>query len=181
MSEQHTAITPAEERYWNRYRLVQTLQSLAALWMAMALIALVMGAAGYRRALAQAEWPAVPGTITTSEVINTFLTSPASPPAQVVRIIYAYAAGGTNYTSDQVNLNPVPVLSGSAEGQRLLATYPAGAAVTVYHDPADPAAAVLEREPSPVGFYAGLALLGMAVVVGLAGFVLGRGLRKPSD
>lgn len=173
-------ITPEAERYWNRYRLVQTLQSLAALWAAMALIALVMGAAGYRRALSQADWPAVPGTVAAAEVITTTIPGPALRRADVVRITYDYRVGDTGYRGDRVNLNPVPVEVDSEEGQRLLATYPTGAAVTVYHDPADPAQAILEREPSPLGFWAGLALLGMAGVVGLAALLLSRGLRKPA-
>jgi hypothetical protein len=176
MMTQLPSLTPQAERYWNRYRLVQTLQSMAALWAAMALIALVMGAAGYRRALAQADWPSMPGIITATEINPGRIAGPGNQPAEFVRIVYGYEVDGATYSADRVNLNPVPVEADSDEGRRLLQTYPTGAAVTVYHDPANPSEAILEREPSPVGFYAGLALLGMAAVAGLAAFSLGRGL-----
>jgi hypothetical protein len=182
MSEQPYTTTPAEERYWNRYRLVQTLQSIAALWAAMALLGFVMGASGFLRSLSQTDWPSVPGVVIVSEVVSVIIPSPASRREEAVQIVYEYQVEDTAYNSDQVNLNPVPIQAGSDEGQRLLATYPVGTAVTVYHDPADPAEAVLEREPSPEGFIAGASLAGMAAMVWLLGFVLGRELRrKPAN
>lgn len=170
-------LTPAEEKYWNRYRLVQTLQSLAALWAAMAFVAIVMGAAGFLRALSQADWPAAPGVITAVDVENETITSPAARQEMVVRITYGYRVDGEELTGNRVNLNPVPVEVDSEEGRRLLATYPVGTAVAVYYDPDDPASALLEREPSPMGFLAGLTLLGMAAFVGLLALLLGRELK----
>jgi hypothetical protein len=180
MSEQPYTNTPAEERYWNRYRLVQTLQSLAALWTAIALVSVVMGAAGFQRARAQADWPDVPGVIVASEIVDVIISSPAARQVKAVQIIYQFEVNGLPYESDRVNLNPVPVEVASEEGQRLLATYPVGANVPVYHDPDNPVDAVLEREPSPVGFIVGMVLAGMAAVVWLLAFVLGRELKEQS-
>jgi hypothetical protein len=182
MSEQPHATTPAEERYWNRYRLVQTLQSIAALWAAMAVVAFAMGASGFQRTRAQADWLPVPGTVTSSEVVSVIIPSPASRRADAVRIIYEYQVEGAVYVSDRVNLNPVAINADSDEGRRQLATYPVGAAVTVYINPADPAESVLEREPSPEGIMAGMVLAGMAATMWLLGFVFGRELRrKPAN
>jgi hypothetical protein len=178
MQEQPSATTPEEERYWNRYRLVQTLQSLAALWLAMALIAFVMGAAGFQRARSQADWPAVAGTIIASEVVTVIIPSPGVRRTEAVEIRYVYEVGGTIYESDRVNLDTVAVEANSEDGQRLLSTYPSGATVTVYYNPADPAEAVLEREPSPEGIIVGMVLAGMASVVWLLAYILGRRLKK---
>jgi hypothetical protein len=84
----------------------------------------------------------------------------------VARIVYRYQVGETVYESEQVGFETVPVEASSEAGQRLLGQYPAGAQVTVYHDPADPANAVLEREPPAAALRGGVlsAVLGLGVL-----------------
>lgn len=169
--------TPDEERFWNRYRFVQTLAHIAALWAAIAVVALLAGASAFMTARAQAAWPSVTGQVTAVETDTVWLAGRFPRMVNAVRVVYEYRVGDELFSSDQVNNNAVPVEVESLEGARLLATYPAGAAVTVYYDPDDPAQSVLERAPTSGAFMAGLTMLALAAVVGLAAWFL-RGWMK---
>lgn len=74
-------------------------------------------------------------------------TKDSSPPETHRRINYAYRVGDIEYGSDRINFGLGN--SGTIEfyGTATAARYSQGSPVTVYFDPANPAQAVLEREP----------------------------------
>jgi hypothetical protein len=88
---------------------------------------------------------------------------------------YTYAVGGRTYTADRVRFGERNAEDGDAGRDRAQAEadrYPEGMAVTVYVDPADPTAAVLEpgRQSTPwmigvggVAFLAGVAMIGLGL------------------
>ena len=150
---------------WNWLRFLQTLAAIAVLFIVAGLIALAAGALDYREARAMAAWPGTPGRIVASEVVTAQFRGRALRYAPAVRIAYSYTVDGEVYLSERVGVETLPVEAGDAAGQRLLRDYPLSAAVTVYYDPADPANAVLEREPPTGGFAAGMGLIVLGLVV----------------
>lgn len=166
-----------DERFWNRYRFVQTLAHIAALWAAIAVVALLAGASAFATAREQSAWPSEPGQVTAVETDTVWLAGRFPRMVYAVRVVYEYRVGDELFSSDRVNMNPVPVEVDSDEGARLAATYPEGAIVTVYYDPDDPAQSVLERAPLTGAFMAGLTMLVLAAAVGLVAWLL-RGWMK---
>ena len=112
------------------------------------LVVLALGLRNLFRASRTRRWPGVPGTIEAARVVET-PSREAGPDGQVqtlyrAQVQYRYpGAGGQALSGSRVSLDEV---SGSAPGpaQALVARYPPGASVMVFHDPADPAQAVLE-------------------------------------
>lgn len=150
----------------NRYRFLQTLEAIGALLLACGLIALAAGVVGYSATRRMAGWPSAPGRVVLSETYTGEFRGRALRYAPAVRVAYEYTVDSQAFTGERVGQGPVPLEAASAESQRLLRDYPAGAAVTVYYDPADPASAVLERDP-PAGTFAAagwLFVLGLAVL-----------------
>jgi hypothetical protein len=150
---------------WNWLRLLQTLAAIAAVLMVAGLVALAAGAFDALQARRMAAWSPAPGRVVASESVETQFRGRALRYAPAARIAYEYSVAGTVFTSERVGVDTVPVEAGSAEGLRRLRDYPAGAAVTVYYDPADPARAVLERDPPAGAFVAGAWMIGLGLAV----------------
>lgn len=108
-------------------------------------------------------WPGVQGRITVSRRIEGPVepVSTNAPLPPEIEIEFTYEVAGTSYIGDRPTL--AERIAGT-EADRLLARYPAGTEVTVFHDPADPSVSVLERD-TPDGMAGGCLL---AVIAGLA-------------
>ena len=147
----------------NRFRFLQTLESIAALLIVVGLIAAVAGLFTYRASRTTAGWPSVEGTVTSAEVVEverrgravTFIDSP--------RITYSYWVNGELFFHDVVVLGRLPDRADSEPGLRLLATYPEGTPVRVYHDPDNPQRSFLEREPRNWAMQSGAILIGLGL------------------
>jgi hypothetical protein len=167
---------------WNWLRFLQTLSAIAAVLIVSGLAALAFGALDGLEARRMAGWPSVPGRVVASESVTTQFRGRALRYAPAARIVYDYALGDAVFTSERVAVQTLPVETSSEEGQRRLRDYPAGAAVTVYYDPADPAVAVLERDPPRTGYTAGLQLIALGLAVAAARWLLRRKpYQAPSD
>lgn len=102
-----------------------------------------------------ADWPDTRGLIVRSE----HRQAPDGD-NDSVRIEFDYEVAGQAYRGSKVSYAGLPAQS--AGKAALVARYPVGLAVKVYYDPADPAHAVLEREPSRG--WIGAVLMGVALV-----------------
>ncbi len=65
-------------------------------------------------------------------------------------MVFEYSVGGTRHVGDYLRLQEAPAYRHKA--QDAIARHPAGGNVTVYHDPADPRQAVLEKGTSRAAF-----------------------------
>ncbi len=83
-----------------------------------------------------ADWPHTSGTVL-SATVQVNRQGAGRPETPIV--LYAYQVDGRFFQGSRVKLR------GIAEASAALARYPAGACVTVYYDPADPAHSALER------------------------------------
>ncbi|MDO8389679.1 MAG: DUF3592 domain-containing protein [Actinomycetota bacterium] len=83
-----------------------------------------------------ADWPHTSGTVlsATVQVSQKGAVRQATP-----LVLYAYQVGGEVFQGNRV------CVRGAADASGALARYPAGACVTVYYDPANPANSALER------------------------------------
>ena len=152
----------------NWYRFLQTLEGIVALLFAAGLVALLSGGADLLRARGMAGWPSAPGTVTASETYTAEFRGMGTRRAPAVRVTYDYHVGDAAFAGDRIGIKTAAVEANTAEGRRLLAQYPVGAAVTVYYDPADPATAVLERDTPRTDFVMTAQLFALgAVVLGL--------------
>ena len=158
--------TLLEDKFWNRYRLAQTLTAVAALWAIVALITLGMGWRESAAARAAADWPAVEGTVTAVAIVPVERRGRVPFTIPAVRVAYDYAFGDGTYSGDRLRADGDPVRPDSAAGQAWLALAP-GDPVTVYVNPEDPAQAALDRETTGRWLPNGLALLGLAALAGL--------------
>lgn len=150
----------------NWYRFLQTLKAIGALFIAVALFAGFFGFLDNRQAQRVAEWPAVPGTITTSEIYTAEIRGRGIRYAPAVRIEYSYFVDGNLYFNDQVNVESLVIEADTELGERLLREYPEGAAASIYYDPMDPAESFLELETPASAFGAAIRslVLGLAVL-----------------
>jgi len=130
----------------------------------------------YRRAVRDsAQWPQVPGKILDSKVDERYLLTKSGtmPPMYFSAVRYGYEAGGEKRqgTVLQAGIDDLGFVTPDLARVRL-AKYPAGAAVTVYCDPADPASAVLETGQQR--FAAGLAFFraGICAILAVGALVM---------
>ncbi len=113
-------------------------------------------------------WPATTGKILSSGIAAR--RKPSQPRGDSVanypEVVYEYRVGGRRYRGERVSIGEA---AGNFGVEETLARYPAGAAVQVYYNPANPAEAVLERELPPQfarGItYASLIFLGGAAIL----------------
>lgn len=164
----------------NRYRFLQTLQSIAALFVVVGLMTLAAGAWQYRAGRAVATWPATAGEIIANDLVPVEQRGRSVTVVEAVRVVYRYTVDGQTYESDRVSLDARPARADRPEGERRRVTYPMGTAVTVYYDPADPARSVLERAPRTDALRAGGALAVLGLLVLLAWWRMG-GRRTASE
>lgn len=112
-------------------------------------------------------WPSVDGTVLESRVI-TSTSSDDEGGSDMYRpyVKYEYEASGGKYTNDKMSLGMVYSTSNQKKSQETVARYPAGKAVKVYVNPANPAESTLEQKGSTTAtLVIGIVLL----VIGLCG------------
>lgn len=103
------------------------------------------------RARGMAAWPSVRGRVTGGAVVAKGTLEDGSPAYYPV-IRYQYVVAGQEYQGERrllINVGVGGTLRGLA--QRVIDRYPVGSEVTVFHDPQDPGAAVLERTDPSAG------------------------------
>jgi hypothetical protein len=101
---------------------------------------------GRRYAKKATKWPTARGTIVASAV-ERFEQRDNNGSLQVAyrpAVEYSYAVNGRNYRSSQIKLM-VQISGSEAAAAKVVARYPAGGAVDVHYDPADPSTAALEN------------------------------------
>ncbi len=115
-------------------------------------------------------WPTAKGTVTSSEVT-------AQPPLQKmgkeilqydVAVKYQFRSGGQLHFGSAVAYPRY--LYGKEDADRIAARYPAGAAVTVHHNPEDVRECYLEIEKTAKNYNTSIACMivgGVVIVVGL--------------
>jgi uncharacterized protein (TIGR03382 family) len=135
------------------------------------LVGLVWSLAIVARALQSASWVPTTGVITRSEV-RTHRAGPGpngSSESYSPAIAYQYSVGGMPRASDRIKFG-MGSSSSRSYAESWVRRYPSGAAVTVYHDPDDPARAVLVPGLSavaliPVGITATFSVVGLVLVL----------------
>ncbi len=142
----------------------------------------VTGLLKRRRGLAQVRasgnWPAVQGTVLSVNVIHgTNYNSETRQEYHTYRpeITYRYPAKGTEHTGTRLAFGNILYYQ-SAEAEIFKAAYPVGGPVTVYHDPANPSEAVIDRDPKHATNLIGgdivFLLFGLGLVaMGIFGFI----------
>jgi hypothetical protein len=122
-----------------------------------------------KKAEASQGWPGTSGQISRSEVKRSASsdddgnTSYSYSPV----VEYTYQVGGQAFSSRRMVFGAVKGYSSPAKAEKELARHPAGATVTVYYNPENPAEAVLERTAG--GFNAMLIGGIICLVIGLCG------------
>ena len=139
---------------------------------AVGLVFLGIGIWLVRKLQASRSWPTVDGTVTGARVVRKVTTGTEDEGESVsyVPVVeYRYELNGQTYTSARIAFAESGYGSfGRAEQN--LAKYPAGGAVKVLYDPANPASAVLEcRNPLAwVMLIVGIVILAVAVALAVA-------------
>jgi hypothetical protein len=102
-----------------------------------------------KKAEGSAQWPSVPGTITTSEVKESSSTDEDGQISftYTPHIEYTYDVAGQTYTGKKVSFGAVLGHGNAGPAQTAAARYPVQAPVQVFYNPANPADSVLERTP----------------------------------
>ena len=119
-------------------------------------------------------WPTTNGVVTGQRAID-------EGPAGVVavncklHIDYDYKVNGTTYQGSRVGQTPTVSL---VERDRILAAYPVGKAVVVYHHPTDPSRSLLEPPPRP-NYLTELLIVG--IFIGFGVFMIWRYRRQPPE
>jgi hypothetical protein len=130
---------------------------------------------GRRLARASAKWPAVPGTITTSTVIEELIEDRSDNNDKIIRKIhrfqvdlrYAYRVNQRDFVGTNVNWGWTPVYGLRELAEKAASQYTQGRPVTVYYDPEQPGNAVLEPD-NRQGSMAPLVFGGISAAVGSA-------------
>jgi hypothetical protein len=149
----------------NLFRLRQTLAAVAALFIVAGLLTVAAGVRQYRAVQLIGDWPAADGTIQSVEPFRAERRGRSITYFDALRLTYDYTVNGQPYTGQRLRLDGQPTPAESAAGRTLLDRYPPGAPVTVYYDPANPASAVLQRDPPTDVLIAGAGLVGLGLVV----------------
>jgi hypothetical protein len=128
-----------------------------------AVIVLVGAGAMARQSLQVRRWPRAPGVILSSK-LETILATDESGPSFRPLIRYRYTADGEKREGRTL------ILGGLQDGgedwaRAVLARYPAGASVSVFCDPANPARSALEASLPPLA--RGLLVLGLLLLFGV--------------
>lgn len=132
------------------------------LWAVIAFLAVGAGLLGVGmwdlvNAVRSVWWPTVPGTITSSEVMQR--TGGRRATVYEADIRYRFSIDGRDYTGDQIWFGQHGNSLGHSPHQ-IVDTYPTGREVTIAYDPDDPEWSVLEPGVFPsVGLIPGIGLL----------------------
>ena len=108
------------------------------------LLLLALNAADGVRAQQAWQWQPVPARVVHSGLVQTLQPRAASPGWRP-DVRYAYRHGAQDYTGQRVAFHSLTSSDRAATAAWLQRSYPAGAQVTAYVNPADPAQSVLER------------------------------------
>jgi hypothetical protein len=119
-----------------------------------ALFSVVAFVRARRLAGASAQWPAIPGTVTNSSVIEEQIEDDSNSDKSTIRKIpryqldlrYAYRVGKRDYIGTSATLAWTPIYGLRDQAETEASKYRPGAPVTVYYDPDRPRIAVLEPE-----------------------------------
>lgn len=98
------------------------------------------------RIAASATWPSVSGTVLSNEVktINAGMGGGEVSLTYSVNLRYRYAVGGTDYECSRIGWGTKSADREPDIPQAFVRDYPAGRAIEVFYDPADPAAAMID-------------------------------------
>ena len=97
------------------------------------------------RARQSRSWPSVEGVVERSAVVQRTRTTADADDSDVYTadVAYRYRVQGRDYSATRITMMDYSS-SAARHAQDIVAQYPAGAPVRVYHHPADPSDAVLE-------------------------------------
>ncbi|MCW3837931.1 DUF3592 domain-containing protein [Sphingomonas canadensis] len=133
---------------------------------------------GVRKAAEASAWPRAAGVIERCDVTEHSDSSSndgAVSYSYHVAVTYAYQAGGQARTGKRIHFGPAPSFGSRYKAEAYAARYPAGAAVQVAYDPADPAQSVLETGRVGRTFlWLGILLFAIAIGVSVVGSQLSR-------
>lgn len=123
------------------------------------------------RARDSQKWPSVQGVlehawVETREYTQSVSHNQRFRVSYFPQVRYRYTVAGQTYEGGRINIG-AQVGSSKRDAERILAPYPPGSTVEVFYDPAAPENAVLERGINKTPVYAGLAMLALAVVLGM--------------
>ena len=120
------------------------------------LVAISLG----RKAKASLQWPAVPGTVLLSQLVE---DNSGEFTSYLPLVTYAYAVNGQAFQSSRVAFV-------ASKSRKVIAKYPKGNAVQVYFDPQQPSTSVLEKG----GSTRFMVFIGIALIIGgcVAGLVM---------
>lgn len=110
----------------------------------------------WSRARKSKAWAATDGHIEESKITWAGVRGPRAHPV----VAYRYQVNGESYLGTRIDFSFARIYY-TPEAEAILAGYPAGAQVTVYYDPHDPAESTLEQRHSNIagGVMVGLLLL----------------------
>lgn len=107
----------------------------------------------YRKAMAKADYPTLPGTISKNVLDVKEHESTDSDNRREIsyeyipRVEYTFSVGGISYTGHRIHVLDSKSSSLESEALKVLAAYPLNATVKVFHNPRDPSDAFLENNP----------------------------------
>jgi hypothetical protein len=117
-----------------------TLSALASLAFLVGAVAIFVWTVGkLHQARESRDWPQVEGRVTQSWIDR-------SSAEHKPHVEYTYTVEGTPYASRQIAFDIFDKPGGRGRIESIVAQYPVGKTVTVYHDPQDPGTAILEPE-----------------------------------
>jgi hypothetical protein len=120
-----------------------------------------------KQAEASQAWPGTQGVVSEARVTSSSHTDSDGETSYSYspHVEYTYQVGGQEYLGQNITFGFKQGYGSPAKAEAITARYPAGGAVTVYYDPANPQQAVLERKAG--GFGATLAIGIIFLVIGL--------------
>ncbi|MEA3012705.1 MAG: hypothetical protein QOD42_1250 [Sphingomonadales bacterium] len=124
-----------------------------------------------QRSAAAAQWPSVEGRITASAIDVQQRSGRRSRDRYVPRLRYDYRVAGRSFSNDRIWLSETRNWKTRAGAEEAIAAFPAGAAVPVFYDPANPADSALIVKgvvwPFVIMFLAGILVIGLGFIPNL--------------
>jgi hypothetical protein len=98
------------------------------------------------RIAASATWPTVSGTVMSNEVktINAGMGGGEISLTYSINLLYRYVVGGTSYETSRIGWGTKSADRKPDIPEAFVRDYPAGHAIDVFYDPADPAMAMID-------------------------------------
>ncbi len=168
----HPEATPEEilalqrsSRKWNLFFLIAGTVLLSAVGVGFT----VLGAEQVARGKESTSWPSVEGRIVSSRVdISSEPSTGGDSMGYEANVLYRYSVDGAGFESRRISFTGLG--RGKKSARAAVARYPKGKKVQVFHDPMDPASAVLETGTSTGAYLfpiAGAAMLVVALILGV--------------